>query len=356
MRAKLLALLAGTAIAVTATTPAHATTWSGNGFEFGLGEYWDFSNFSMGDVRLGSTAVEFADNEDEESGLYTDIWDGGLDIEVTSPTAGVDGGSYECSSDSDIEITVGDNVDLQCTTDWADVTNEDVSIRGAIRIYGPDGDLVRMALAITNNSDEDITDFVVDTHTDWGTDGDIWDYQNYDEAVLAVPATEGNDNSAAIEETGSDWISTYSDGDAPGSLAWGSDAGSVDVALTETSSDEFYTESEEFTVRAGETAYLVYFLGWDPANLVEIAYGDNDFTDEGDDILAADAVADAATEFNEFSGRLNDGLEDANVLNWGPDPGPALADTGVDASGIALGGALVLAAGVAVAIRRRARA
>jgi hypothetical protein len=357
MRTKLLAVLAGSAIALSASSPAVAATWDGNSFNFGLGEDWGLdSNFYIEDVDLGGTSVGFT--QPFTNGVLTDIWDGSLDINVRSTAAGVDSG-YDCTGNvSDIDIsTVADDLVISCQADWDEPTNADVNIRGEIRIYGPDGDLVRYTLGIENTSNSDITDFVVRTDTNWGSDGDIWAYQNYDASVLAVPASEDYVNAEKLRSVDSNWAVNYTGADAPGSLAWGNNNGSVDVGLWDTDGVNWDTETDTFTVAAGETVYLVYFTGWDPANLISNSFAHETWTDDNGDI-ASTAVADAAAEFDSFSGRLTRGLPaGANVVNWASAPeGEELATTGADNVSIWAGLGLLVAGVAGRAIRRRVRA
>ena len=356
MRTKLLALLAGSAIALAAAAPAHAASWDGNAFDFGLGQDWELNNFYIEDVDLNTTSVGFT--QPSSDGQYTDIWDGGLKMYVSSTTAGLDDDEYECDANSDIDITDdAGSLAIDCTTDWSQPTNADVSIRGHIRIYGPDGDLIRYVLEITNNSASAITDFSVETSTDFGSSGEIWGYQNVDESVLSLPANEDSENAAAIEATDSNWIVNIDYDDPSGSLAWGNSTGSVDVALTETDDDTFTTTTDTFTVGAGETVYLAYFTGWDPAHLNTLGYNPGLFDSEADAEANGDAVVTNSAEFSALSGRLAAGLPDgANVINWGPAPDEDLADTGADTSSLWTGLCLLIAGVAVVAIRRRSRA
>jgi LPXTG-motif cell wall-anchored protein len=278
-------------------------------------------------------------------------------MKVSSVTAGLTNTSYNCDNDSDIDITDdAGNLVIVCTTDWSAPSDDDVAIRGHIRIYGPDGDLIRYVLEITNNSDTAISDFTVETVTDFGSSGDIWGYQNVDETILAIPAGSDDGDAAAIEETDSNWIVNIDGNDPSGSLAWGSSTGSVDVALTETNEDTFTTTTDTFTVAAGGTVYLAYFTGWDPANLNTLPYADeNRFVTDADAEANADAVVTKSAEFNSYGGRLAAGLPaGANVINWGP--APDLADTGADTSSLWAGLGLLIAGVAVVAVRRRARA
>lgn len=357
MRAKPIAVVAGLAIALTASSPAIAAPWDGNIFDFGLGTQWRLgSNFEIGDVDLGSTAVGFTQPA-STSGVYTDIWDTGLDMNVVSTVAGISA-DYDCTGTAaDIDIsTSGDDLVIACQVDWDEPTNAAVNVRGEIRIYGPDGDLFRYTLAIQNSSNADISDFTVRTFTDWGSDGDIWDYQNFDTGVLALPALADDGNAAKLRSVDSNWVVNYTGGNAPGSLAWGNNNGTVDVGLSDTVGDYFSTETDTFTVAAGETVYLVYFTGWDPANLISLSFDRSWVGDNGD--LASSAVADAATEFDSFSGRLTRGLPaDANVLNWTPaTEAEGLATTGADNVSIWAGLGLLVAGVAGRAIRRRVRA
>lgn len=365
MKPRFLALLAGSAIALTAVAPAHAAPWNGSNFNFGLGN-WRFYNFKVDDVHLNSTSVSFT--QPNSGGTDTDIWDGGIKMYVTSATAGLDdeNDDYYCDNNSDINITEdAGSLAIECTTDWSNPTNDDVAIRGHIRIYGPDGDLIRYVLEITNNSASAITDFNVRTLTDFGTCGDIWGYQNVDEDILSLPAIASSGNAAAIETTDSNWLVNI-DGlcggvsvatDPSGSLAWGNSAGSVDVALTVTNGDRFTTDTDAFTVGAGKTVYLAYFTGWDPAHLNTLGYNPGRFDSDAETEANGDVVVANSAEFNSFSGRLAAGLPDgANVINWAPAPDEDLADTGAETSSLWVGVGLLIAGVAVVAVRRRSRA
>lgn len=229
MHKKTLAVLAGSAIALSASPPAMAATWDGNYFDFGLGTEWELSSyFKLSDVDMGTFALGFV--QPAVTGIFTDIWDTGLTMSVVSPTDGIND-TYDCTTNSsDIDLTTDDDdLVITCLENWAVLPTPDVEVNGEIRIFGPNGDLVRYTLEIQNLSVSDITDFEVATYTNWGSDGDIWAYQNYDSAVLAVPAPDLSTNAAALQTVDSNWVVNYTDDDAPGSLAWGHDDGSVNV-------------------------------------------------------------------------------------------------------------------------------
>lgn len=365
MRTKLIATLAGSAIALTAASPAVAATWDGNGFDFGLGKNWDLStNFIINDVGLGSTSVDFtqpASNVDR-----TDVWDYALQIGVSSATAGIAGTTYygcvEPLANIDISMEADDLV-ISCEADWDVPNNSDIKIRGNMRIFGPDGDLIRYTLEIKNNSNSDITDFKGFPYGEWGSDAAIWAYQNYDSAVLAVPALEDDANAALLNSLDSNWVVNYSDVDPPSAVAWGHNSASVDTFVWFFDGAEYYLETDTFTVGAGETVYLAAFASWDPANLNAISYQGEDYANAGDEDLAAAAVAATAVEFDSFSGRLTRGLPaGANVINWGivpnqdEDQDEKLADTGSDNVSIWAGLALLVAGAAGRVIRRRVRA
>lgn len=294
---------------------------------------------------MGTFALGFV--QPAVTGIFTDIWDTGLTMSVVSPTVGIND-TYDCTTNSsDIDLTTDDDdLVITCLENWSVLPTPDVEVNGEIRIFGPNGALVRYTLEIQNLSSSDITDFEVATYTNWGSDGDIWAYQNYDSAVLAVPAPDLSTNAAALQTVDSNWVVNYSDDD-----------GSVNVDLVETNSDTFRTRTDVFTVGAGETVHLVYFNGWDPATLIELGYVQF-YAATGDEDLASAAVADAAEEFDSFSGRLTRGLPaDANVLNWAPAPdAEGLAATGSDNVSMWAGLALLVAGVAGRIIRRRVRA
>lgn len=361
MRTKLLAIIAGSAIALTAAPPAVAATWDGNAFDFGLGKNWDLaSNFIIQDVGLGSTSVDFtqpASNVDR-----TNVWDYALQIGVRSATAGIaERTYYECPL-ANIDISMdADDLVISCEADWDAPGNSDIKIRGNMRIFGPDGDLIRYTLEIKNDSNSAITDFTGYPYGEWGSDAAIWAYQNYDSDVLAVPALEDDANAALLNSLDSNWVVNYSTVHPPSSIAWGHNSASVDTFLWFLDGAEYYLETDTFTVGAGETVYLAAFASWDPANLNAISYQGEEYASAGDEDLAAAAVASTAVEFDSFSGRLTRGLPaGANVLNWGivpdQDEDEKLAVTGADNWSIWAGLGLLVAGVAGRAIRRRVRA
>jgi hypothetical protein len=365
MRTKLLAVLAGSAIALTSASPAVAAPWDGNGFDFGLGKNWDLaSNFIIQDVGLGATSVDFtqpASNVDR-----TNVWDYALQIGVRSVTAGITERTYyECIEPlANIDISMdADDLVISCEADWDAPDNSDIKIRGNMRIFGPDGDLIRYTLEIKNDSNSDITDFTGFPYGEWGSDAAIWAYQNFDSDVLAVPAMEDDANAALLNSVDSNWVVNYSTVHPPSSVAWGHNSASVDAFFWFLDGAEYYLETDTFTVGAGETVYLVAFASWDPANLNAISYQGEEYANKGDGDLAAAAVASTAVEFDSFDGRLTRGLpEGANVINWGivqnqdDDQDEKLAPTGADNWSIWAGLALLVAGVAGRAIRRRVRA
>ncbi|PTW91136.1 LPXTG-motif cell wall-anchored protein [Microbacteriaceae bacterium MWH-Ta3] len=358
-RSLVLSASVATALVVATAAPALASPWDGNNIDFGYGRSWNIgTSMYINDVQLGDSVVALGA---ETGGVYTDIWDGNLRFKVTSPTLGLNETDYACAAVEDVDVTVSDDGDLvlDCTTRWTAVSNTDVDIHANVRIYGPAGDLVRSTLTIVNNSGSDITDLSVQTYTNFGSTGTLAGYQNFDETVIAAEAAEVAENRDLLNSLGAQWIVHNEIDDAPGSLAWGNAGGEILTYLVDpTNGDSYYTNTETFTVAAGETAHLVYFTGWNPDMLVADEYANDESLSPE---TVADLVADAA-EFDDFSGRLVRGLpEGANVLNWGPietvEPvEEELAETGADVSTLWIALGLLGAAAATVVARRRARA
>lgn len=360
MRAKLLALIAGSAIALTAAVPANATV-----------EVYDdnlvndyFGNYHVGcawtdldeDDNIDDISAPNTDPTDElilDNCAYVFVYDGALDINHYNRYVG---GSTEsdgvwldapfCSSGWGIDLTdPSTTVEVDEHGDQVYVvtgTYNGLDVRGELRIYA-EGDVLRWHWTFDNSTNADIngTDVEVDN-------GDSQD--NYGDGT-----TSDGDQ---VWETG-DWYATmfdhtYNDETERSGIATAFVGGNGEIEIDQVEEDDVVTNGSElylhynFDVPAGGTKELVYFLS-------NSDYTEDTFTDESVDPLVADF------EGGVLQGRYARGLVDNDDSNWDviiPEPAAEedLAETGIDASGIALGGALVLAAGAAVVIRRRVRA
>lgn len=349
----LAALGAAAALTVATAAPAFADPWDGNDIDFGLGK-WAFygSSLTIDDVDL-----VFPDTSTE----YTDLWDGMGYIYLTSADAGLLGESLECEPDSAVDVSTdvatGDLL-ITCTASNALVTSSSLVANVEYRIYAA-SDLVRVSVELVNTGDLPITMDDVTFTTDFGSSGDLWNYQGQDDAILPVPASEDSTSMDALNAAGSRWMVHFETDDAPGGLAWGSANAAAPASLTELSGDYSEASVSPFAIPAGESRTVAYFALWNPATLISL-----DYTNEPDNgqAEAADALVPLMSEFDSFSGRLTAGLEGQQVVNWGPvteAAKPELAATGsavaatpaLAAGALLVGGALVLGYGV----RRRMR-
>ncbi len=351
-------VVAATAALVCSTiliaAPAYAAPWDGNDVVFGPGE-WDVDGdeFDMEDVYL-----VFPDTSTE----YTDIWDGAGQTTILSSALGIDQ-TVGCSLDIDVDVEVeagtGDLV-FTCVADNAIFAAEGLEVVSEIRVLAG-GEIVRFLTTITNVGDAEAAIDGVGYYTDFGTSDYLWDYENQSDAILPVPAAEGPDFAAQLNEAEAMWIVHWEEGDAPGGIIIGQAGASVPSSWTETDGDEYYYEVGEFSIPMGESRSVVTFVNWDPQTLIE-----GDYTNSGDDPdllnTSADNVVAAMAEFAALEGLLANGIDDlTTVLNWNAEPvaeeepEPELADTGAaDASAFGLTALILLGVGIMLFVRRRA--
>lgn len=337
-------------------TAAVAAPWDGNDITYDLGDWELYSNaFYLEDVDL-----VFPDTSTE----YTDIWDGAAQTSISSASLGLTSQSVGCPSDADVDQSIdpatGDLV-LTCTVTDTPFVDADLSIVMEIRIY-QGSDLIRSSMAITNTSGVDATIDSVEYYTDFGSTGELFDYQNQDDLVLAVPAAENSDFAATLNSVDAQWIVHIESDDAPGGIIIGLGGSDAPGIWTETDGDEYYYELGSFTIPAGQTRYTATFLNWHPQSLID---GDYDNGGSDPDLLetSAAAIVSSMSEFASFSGRLAAGLPaGAEVVNWGAiaaAPAPELAATGTtDAAALTAGGAaavLLLLGATLFAVSRRQR-
>ena len=203
---------------------------------------------------------------------------------------------------------------------------------------------------------------------------DYWYQLNTEECYPQGPAvgTVGTPDGDLIVETGETWWAGSNENDALEGIAFGNDGyargDGGDSAADEgfgivadeniidaEGLDEFYSWNDAgVTVPAGDTINFVYFYSSigasEHGSEADGAVTDNEFNAEMESNFGDPATVLANT-------RLMEGIV-GGAYNWAATPEDdteELAETGrVDASGIAFGGALALAAGVGVyALRRR---
>ena len=360
MRAKLLALVAGSAIALTAAaSPAVAAVevWDNdlndefeNGYHFGCS--WTDLNSDTYIDNWDSVDANPADEFAAYDCVSVDIYDSSLDINhferYVGGTASEDGIFFDapfCSSGWGIDLTdPAATVEIDEHGDKVFVltgTYDGLDVRGELRMYA-EQDLLRWHWTFENNTNAAINGLDIEIDN-----GDSQD--NYGEGT-----TSDGDQ---VWETG-DWYATMFDSSnnsetEQSGIATAFMGGNGEIAVDEVEEDDVVTNGSELylhyilDVPAGGTKELIYFLS------------NSDYTEA---TFTAESVDPIVAEFEDgvVQGRYARGLVDNDNSNWDviiPEAEEAaLAETGVDASGIAMGGALVLAAGAAVAIRRRARA
>lgn len=351
MSKKLIALLAGGALTAFAALPANA--------EYINDIYWNIEEGNL-------------DSVDDD--LYFDSY--GLDESSFDVSlAGVDDFyTFDCS-DAGSTTELDDDVIYACEG-FEDSGIEGIQWDGHVKVFAGafNGLVARQVVSLKNVSAEDISvdyEYKLDTEECYYTsyqnagtigtpdgdttleDGEIWyvcGNENYASEAIAFgtdgfargdyrPA-DGDLDNGMIEEDGE---STDDEG-----FGVTADENIIDVV----GPDEFYVWNEDVTISAGETITFVYFYrsvgSVESGSPAEGAETNDETLSYMDEVFGS---VDAVTG-NE---RLFEDIDSA--YNWGAvAEEESLADTGVDASGIALGGLAVLAAGVAVVARRRVRA
>lgn len=372
MREKIFALIAGSAIAVTAAVPASAApvAWENDttsDFEnsYHLGCTWDDLN-SDGHVDNWD-AIE-ANPEDEFTAgdcIRTYVQDNSLDIGHFERYIGGDGsvtdsdgnpiGTYLdapfCSSGWGIGLDpiTESTVEIDSHGDQIYVikgTYNGLDVVGELRMYS-EQDLIRWHWTFTNNSGSDINGTNVeidngDTQDNYGdgttSDGDqVWETGDWYATMFDADNTVADGDRTAI-------ATAYMGGNGEIAIS------GIDSTAVITNGDELYLDYD-FDVAAGETKELIYFLTA------------SDYA-AGEAAIDADTADPTVVDFGDgvVQGRYARGLVDNNNSNWETiitevEPEEELPNTGFDSSVIAIAGiAAVAAGGAVIARRRRARA
>ncbi|HLP23574.1 MAG TPA: hypothetical protein VK139_05990 [Microbacteriaceae bacterium] len=358
---RLTAVSAAAALTIVPAMAAHAAPWDGSTVEVGHSS-WDAES----DYLNANDADLIGDGFDE----YTDVLDTGLEAQISFD----DWSSYDSLAtnvDADLDRVVADNGDVTLTGTASNSVLADNNLSAVSeQRYYVEGDLFRHAVTYTNVGTEAIT---VDLgfYTDWGSSSSTVDggglraFQNSATSSLDLPVDEDEDAMAALNDASAMWATHGDECDAPGTMAWGDAGAEYSATVSEMSGDSWYVHIDDVTIEPGASATVVAFILWDPDTLFAANYNNDDCV-SADQITWADGVAANSVEFDTFSGRLNVGLENANVINWTssapiptPTPTPvALASTGVDASAMTAAGAIALSliavAGLMLARRRAA--
>lgn len=343
--------VAAIAVSAMVATPALATpvAYDGNDFEFGdVAEYAPSNtNFYLGDT----TPTNAWETEFPQDDAYNANWDNHGALFV-----------YDVDSDSDIYY---DGVDLTTTcsqdTDGDDflLSCDDEELISGLLVhpeYRTFGALnsERLTWIFTNDSDAEIT---VDASTEAWSECDADGYAEFSNGWTGEETVDNAD----INE--SNWMvqreeDSTDDECGVEAFTWQSGDGEVVADSQLNSNLDGITNTFTLTIPAGATQALVFFYGnaWiDDQNI-----GVTDHADPADPYVAGrqaafdSAISVIEENFSELTEENMVGLDaDLNVVNW---VAPELAETGVDASGLALGAVALLVVGGAIAIRRRARA
>ena len=332
MNKKLLAVSAGVALSTLTVAPALAYDIDS--------VYWDMSSYSLDEVEDNSSNLNDAYGLDDTSFTMS------LHGDTTTDTFGCDPGDTDTTElDGDVLVACDETYDSAITgLQWT----------GSNKVFSGDFDglLARQVVTVTNTSNAAIVidyEYHVDSEECDSGDGNI-----------------GTQSGDLTTETSDQWLACNNDNDALEGVAYGVNqsvtgnqsfydgATVLDDAIGESGADDIYMwNADGLSIAAGQTVNFVYF------------YRSTGAAEHGSSATGAetDAVFNAfmSDNFDDVTALLADTrlFEDVTgpVANWEEVDAPqALAETGVDASGIALGGALALAAGTAVAIRRRRRA
>jgi LPXTG-motif cell wall-anchored protein len=325
---KILAISAATsALLVGSVLPAHAVAWDGNDIIVGdesSGTYTQWGPYS--EPALGHSYRYV------EGTQFDNVICEGSSFEI-------DGNYFELPdstgpSSSDWDLITDANGDQVLTLDGQFTTDSSVlDATAEVRFYA-EGDLMRMTYVLTNNTGAAITFTPV-----WIDGSSIDSYGS--------GSTSDGDQ---VWEVSDWWLTAYNSSYPSVVATWL--FGAPDLLSIETVADSNvliggdrtdFTMSD-VTIQPGASTQFVFFYSMRVYNL-------------GGGAAAAAAAADDAliSEYasGHLAGRLLRGL-DETVPGANVHLGAALAETGVDASGIAIGGAMLAAAGIAfVATRRR---
>lgn len=369
------------ALVASSAMPATAVAWSGSE-DLIVGNSVDFTYWDLNEAgSIDHSGIVHDENGDGDLSNGEDLdADGILDVgEDTNSNGVLDlGPDYTfdrvwCGTSGGLELDGNelDNPNLDRVVDakgdivisgTGDFRGGDLDATVEYRVYA-EGDLLRTSYVVTNNTGAAITvtpstyDDTIDNSGSGTTssgdsaigNSDLW-WTQYD--------TDFNDI---------DWLSTsgYTGTLYSPSVVFGRYYGSPGlIAADFTDFDPFVGDDNDVTftdvtIQPGASYQWIFFyqmLSYDQS-----AGADPGFLNQSANaavVTAAAAASDgAADEFGadlELTGRLARGLDADIAANWVIYP--ELADTGVDASGIAIGGAMLAAAGIAVVATRRRKA
>lgn len=355
MHAKLLAIIAGSVIALTATVPANATpvTWDNDAnseFEnnYHLGCEWEDLNSDGFVYNPNDSYNDVADEVVGGTCMKTFVYDGSLNISHLERF--VDGDFLDapyCSSGWGIYLDAVEATTVEIDAHGDKVftttgTYNGLDVVGELRIYA-EQDIVRWHWIFTNNTNSAILGTNVEVDN-----GDSQD--NYGDGI-----TSDGDQ---LLEVG-DWYATMFDADNSvndgdrSAIATAFIGGNGEIEINSIDSENVVDNGDQliydydFDVAAGESVELIWFLS--SSNYVA-----------SDDPIAVDSVDPLVAGFGDgvIQGRFARGLLDNDNSNWETiiPEAAELADTGADVSPMWAGLGLLVAGVGVVARRRRIRA
>jgi hypothetical protein len=331
MPKKIIAIGAGIALAAFSISPANAVAVNGVNWDITASSMDAVTGGDFGSYGLDQTAFNILPHDVDT--FYEFDCNG---TETTEPDGDVirDCGAFIASGLTGIEWT------------------------GHIKVFGGDGGgtVARQVVSLKNTTAADIVidyEYYLDTE------------ETYDDGN--GEGTIGTPDGDLIVEAGETWWAGTNDNKALEGIAFGTDGyargdggdyaddegfGVVadDTLIDAEGFDEFYSWNDAgVTIPAGATINFVYFYlsigAADWGSIAPLAYTDAEFN------MGMAFFSNPATVLADP--RLMEGIV-GGAYNWGAVPPAVLAETGVDASGIAIGGALALVAGAGVyAVRRR---
>ena len=334
MTKKIMAIGAGIALAAFSINPANADSYTVNDVD------WDI----------------YSDDMSEMDDTYYNAYGlDGTDFNISLHGAN-DLSNFSCTG-ADVFTTEADGDVLANCNGFQDSHVTGIQWTGHVKVFAGDaaGLVAREVVSLKNTTAADI----------------VIDYEYYldtEEAYDTSPGgTTGTPDGDLIVEAGETWWAGYNENFALEGIAFGTDGYArgdggddsvdegfgilaADTIIDAEGLDEFYSWNDAgVIVPAGETINFVYFYS-------SVGASDHGSDTEGDvtDVefngTLAGLFGTPATVLANT--RLMEGIV-GGAYNWGT-RSESLADTGVDATGIAIGGALALVAGAGVyAVRRR---
>lgn len=326
MNKKIVAVAAGLSLAALSISPANAVIINNVNWGVNSGNMYDVQDVYHGARGLDDSGFAISLND---AGTFNTFYCDASDTETTEPD-----GDYLRSCDA-----------------FEDSDVAGIQWKGSVKIFAGayNGLLARQAVSLKNTTTADI----------------VIDYEYYLDTEEADDyGTTGTPDGDRILEDGETWWVGHNDNEALEGIAFGTDGYARgdqgvgdgfgyledDAIIDEEGTDYFYSWNSEVTVPAGATINFVYFYttigAADHGSSAVGAQTDAELNEAMDTLFGVPATILANT-------RLMEGIE-GGAHNWGTVPPVELAETGVDATGIMVGGALALVAGAGVyAVRRR---